>query len=177
MTGTLGPIQVIYAGKAHPRDESGKQQIRRVFEAATALRKDVRVCYLSNYDMNLGKYLCSGVDVWLNTPLKPHEASGTSGMKAALNGVPSLSVLDGWWVEGHVEGVTGWSIGEGSVPGEDRAREASSLYEKLENFILPLFYKQPEEFAKIMRSVIALNGSYYNAQRMVTQYLTNAYTT
>ena len=103
---------MIYAGKAHPRDEGGKAIIRRIFEAAAALANDVRVVYLENYDMALGKLICSGVDVWLNTPLRPQEASGTSGMKAALNGVPSFSVLDGWWIEGHVEGVTGWSIGE-----------------------------------------------------------------
>ncbi len=133
------------------------------------------VVYLEEYDIALGKYLCSGVDLWLNTPQKPQEASGTSGMKAALNGVPSLSILDGWWIEGHVEGVTGWSIGDGWQPESSPDREIASLYDKLENVIVPLFYKKPDDFASIMRSAIALNGSYYNAQRMLIQYLQNAY--
>jgi starch phosphorylase len=170
-----GPIQLIYAGKAHPRDEGGKEVIRRIFEAAALLAKDVRVVYLENYDMALGKLLCSGVDIWLNTPLRPQEASGTSGMKAALNGVPSLSVLDGWWVEGHVEGVTGWSIGAAEQTENDSAAEAASLYEKLERVILPLYYKEPDKFAQVMRSAIALNGSFFNTERMVSQYVRQAY--
>ena len=171
-----GPIQLIYAGKAHPRDEGGKTIIRRIFEAGAALADDVRVVYLENYDMALGRLLCSGVDVWLNTPLRPQEASGTSGMKAALNGVPSLSVLDGWWLEGHVEGVTGWSIGSSASGSEnDSVTEADSLYEKLEHVILPLFYKEPEKFAQIMRSAVALNGSFFNTQRMLFEYVRNAY--
>jgi starch phosphorylase len=170
-----GPMQVIYAGKAHPRDEGGKAIIRRIFEAAAALANDVRVVYLENYDMALGKLLCSGVDVWLNTPLRPQEASGTSGMKAALNGVPSFSVLDGWWIEGHIEGVTGWSIGDASGVENDSVAEAASLYEKLAQVILPLYYKEPDRFAQMMRSAIALNGSYFNTQRMISQYVRNAY--
>jgi starch phosphorylase len=171
-----GPIQLIYAGKAHPRDEGGKEIIRRIFEAAAALAKDVRVVYLENYDMALGKSLCSGVDVWLNTPLRSQEASGTSGMKAALNGVPSFSVLDGWWIEGHVEGVTGWAIGDVRETENDSRAEASSLYEKLDHIILPLYYKEPDKYAQVMRSAIALNGSFFNTQRMVWQYVRNAYT-
>jgi starch phosphorylase len=170
-----GPIQLIYAGKAHPRDEGGKTIIRRIFEAGAALGDDARVVYLENYDMALGRLLCSGVDVWLNTPLRPQEASGTSGMKAALNGVPSFSVLDGWWIEGHIEGVTGWSIGDASGSENDSVAEASSLYEKLERVILPLYYKEPEKFAQVMRSAVALNGSFFNTQRMVSQYVRNAY--
>jgi starch phosphorylase len=170
-----GPMQVVYAGKAHPRDEGGKAIIRRIFEAAAALANDVRVVYLENYDMALGKLLCSGVDVWLNTPLRPQEASGTSGMKAALNGVPSFSVLDGWWIEGHIEGVTGWSIGDASGVENDSVAEAASLYEKLAQVILPLYYKEPDRFAQMMRSAIALNGSYFNTQRMISQYVRNAY--
>ncbi|MGH7817012.1 MAG: alpha-glucan family phosphorylase [Candidatus Binatia bacterium] len=170
-----GPLQLIYAGKAHPRDHAGKAIIRRIFEAAAALASDVRVVYLENYDMALGKLLCSGVDVWLNTPLRPQEASGTSGMKAALNGVPSLSVLDGWWIEGHIEGVTGWSIGDANTAENDSIAEAASLYEKLERVILPLYYKEPDKFAHTMRSAIALNGSFFNTQRMVSQYMRNAY--
>jgi starch phosphorylase len=170
-----GPLQLIYAGKAHPRDEGGKAIIRRIFEAAAALANDVRVVYLENYDMALGKLLCSGVDVWLNTPLRPQEASGTSGMKAALNGVPSLSVLDGWWVEGHIEGVTGWSIGDAIGLENNTEAEALSLYDKLENAILPVFYNEPEKFTYVMRSAIAMNGSFFNTQRMIFQYVRNAY--
>src|SRR3990172_379190 len=121
ITYEVGPLQVIYGGKSHPRDEGGKALIRRVFDAAAALKGIIPVVYLEDYDMQVARYLCSGVDLWLNTPQKPHEASGTSGMKAALNGVPSLSVLDGWWIEGHAEGVTGWSIGNGWE--NDPARE------------------------------------------------------
>ena len=168
----MGGIQVIYAGKAHPRDEGGKLMIRRVFEAAAALQDHVRVVYLENYDMVLGQAICAGVDLWLNTPLRPQEASGTSGMKAALNGVPSLSVLDGWWIEGHLEQVTGWAI-EGDS--SNHASESDSLYSKLEHVILPLFYQMPEEFARVMRSSIALNGAFFNTQRMVAQYVRNAY--
>jgi starch phosphorylase len=170
----VGPIQLVYAGKAHPRDEGGKAIIRRIFEAAAVLANDVRVVYLENYDMALGKLLCSGVDVWLNTPLRPQEASGTSGMKAALNGVPSFSVLDGWWIEGHVEGVTGWSIGDSGTENNSDA-EALSLYDKLAGVILPLYYKDADKFAQVMRSAIALNGSYFNTQRMIFQYVRNAY--
>jgi starch phosphorylase len=172
---SVGSLQLVYAGKAHPRDEAGKAIIRRIFEAAAALANDVRVVYLENYDMALGKLICSGVDVWLNTPLRPQEASGTSGMKAALNGVPSFSVLDGWWIEGHVEGVTGWSIDGTNGTDNDSAAEVSSLYNKLEQVILPLFYKDRDGFAEVMRSAIAINGSFFNTQRMMFQYIRNAY--
>jgi starch phosphorylase len=170
-----GPIQIIYGGKAHPRDEGGKEIIREIFKAAKELKDAVRVVYLEEYDIELAKYICAGVDLWLNTPKKPEEASGTSGMKAALNGVPSLSVLDGWWIEGHAEGVTGWSIGEGWELESNPSIEISSLYNKLEFVILPLFYGRPAAFAWVMRNAIALNGSYYNSQRMLFQYIKNAY--
>jgi starch phosphorylase len=126
--------------------------------------------------MALGKLLCAGVDLWVNTPEKPREASGTSGMKAALNGVPSLSVLDGWWIEGHLEGVTGWSIGETWEGKSNLEAETKSLYSKLETVIIPLFYKQPEAYLRVRRSAIALNGSFFSAQRMMFQYYMNAYT-
>jgi len=171
----VGPLQVVCAGKAHPRDDGGKDLIRRIHEAARALEGTIPVVYLEEYDIGLGKYLCSGVDLWLNTPQKPMEASGTSGMKAAINGVPSLSILDGWWIEGHIEGVTGWSIGDGWKTEGSTTADAASLYDKLEYLILPMFYERPNAFAAIMRSCIALNGSYFNAQRMVVQYLQNAY--
>jgi len=147
--------------------------IRRIFEFSEKLKNVLRVVYLENYDLDLARTLCAGVDLWLNTPQRPLEASGTSGMKAALNGVPSLSVLDGWWVEGHVEGVTGWAIGDDRQA--DLASEANSLYDKLEHAILPLYYGKPDAYAEIRRSAISLNGSYFHTQRMVLQYVRNAY--
>jgi len=165
----IGSLQIIYAGKAHPRDEKGKDLIREIFAASRALKDEIPVIYLEGYDMALAKYLCSGVDLWLNTPKKPQEASGTSGMKAALNGVPSLSVLDGWWLEGHVEDVTGWSIVQG------QEGEANILYQKLEKKILPCFYNDPYRYAKIRRHAIALNGAFFTAHRMMYQYYKNAY--
>ena len=167
--------QIIYGGKAHPRDEAGKALIRKVHEISNDLKGCISIVYLEEYDMSLATYLCSGVDLWLNTPQKPQEASGTSGMKAALNGVPTFSILDGWWVEGHIEGVTGWSIGDSRQSEADIKREVTSLYDKLEQVILPMYYEQPEQFAGIMRSAISLNGSYFTTQRMLTQYLQNAY--
>ncbi|HEY9478724.1 MAG TPA: alpha-glucan family phosphorylase [Gemmatimonadaceae bacterium] len=170
-----GAMQIVFAGKAHPRDEGGKELIRHIFQAAHELDGALRVVYLENYEMDLGALLTSGVDLWLNNPMKPLEASGTSGMKAAINGVPSLSVLDGWWVEGHVEGITGWSIGDAAATAPDSAAEASDLYAKLERAILPLFYRSPLAWAEVMRHAIALNGSFFNTQRMVLQYVRDAY--
>jgi glycogen phosphorylase len=169
-----GPFQVVYGGKAHPRDEEGKAVIRRVFQAATALRDSIPIVYVQNYDFNWARLLTSGVDLWLNTPHRPYEASGTSGMKAALNGVPSLSVRDGWWIEGHIEGVTGWSIGFDEDP-EQHDIEVASMYDKLERVILPMFYARPNAYAEVMRSAIAINGSFFNTQRMMAQYVLNAY--
>jgi len=173
-----GPFQVIYAGKAHPQDQLGKELIKRIIQAGESLRPQIRIVYLENYDMELGKLITSGVDLWLNTPEVPQEASGTSGMKAAVNGVPSFSVLDGWWIEGHIEGVTGWSIGRDhtavSEP-SDRKRDADSLYEKLENIIIPKFYSDRDGYLDVMRHSIGLNGSFFNTQRMVQQYVLNAY--
>jgi glycogen phosphorylase len=170
-----GRLQIIYGGKAHPRDEGGKAIIRHVFEIASALKDTIPIVYLENYNMAIAKRLCAGVDLWVNTPQKPQEASGTSGMKAAINGVPSLSVLDGWWIEGHLEGVTGWSIGNSWRSESDPTLEADSLYEKLENLILPTFYNRPDAFAAVMRSAIVVNGAFFNAQRMISQYAKNAY--
>lgn len=173
-----GPMQVLYAGKAHPRDGGGADIIRRILKAAEMLEGTIEVIYLENYDMALGKLMTSGVDLWLNTPRRPHEASGTSGMKAALNGVPSLSVMDGWWIEGHIEGVTGWAIGaDGSNKPEDEQQEIASMYDKLETIILPMFYWRPNDYARVMRNAIAFNGSFFNTQRMVSQYLRSAYYT
>jgi starch phosphorylase len=177
---SAGKFQIVYAGKAHPHDGGGKDIIRRIFQAKKALRKTVPMVFLDEYNMEVGGQITSGVDLWLNTPQYPLEASGTSGMKAALNGVPSLSILDGWWVEGHIEGITGWSIGEPRLPGSatvdtDNASEAQSLYYKLENIILPMFYKERARFLSVMQHAIAINGSFFNTQRMVQQYITDAY--
>ena len=173
-----GKIQVIYAGKAHPQDQAGKELIKRIFQARDRLAGDIKIVYLENYDIDLGKLITAGVDLWLNTPQPPLEASGTSGMKAALNGVPSLSVLDGWWIEGHVEGVTGWSIGDNgrgeNIP-QDRSGDAASLYDKLERVVIPSFYNERERFIEVMRHAIALNGSFFNTHRMIQQYVLNAY--
>ena len=170
----VGRLQVVFGGKAHPQDGGGKELIRRIFAAREQLGKLVEVVYLENYEMALAHQMVAGVDLWLNNPMKPLEASGTSGMKAAINGVPSFSVLDGWWVEGHVEGVTGWSIGGPDAEG-DPGRDALDLYTKLERVILPLYYGLPFAYAEVMRSAIALNGSFFNTQRMVGQYVHNAY--
>ncbi len=175
MAQEAGGLQIVYAGKAHPQDEGGKEMIRRVYTAAAQLRGVVPVVYLEEYDMSLAALMCSGVDLWVNTPRKPQEASGTSGMKAALNGVPSLSTLDGWWIEGHVEGVTGWAIGETWETESDHSRELNALYDKLEHDIMPMFYRDPSSFTRVMRSAIAINGCFFNAQRMMVQYIQNAY--
>jgi glycogen phosphorylase len=171
---TVGKLQIVYGGKAHPHDGGGKDLIRRIYSARDRLGDLVKVVYIENYEMAVAGQMVAGVDLWLNNPMKPLEASGTSGMKAALNGVPSFSVLDGWWVEGHVEGVTGWSIG-GPDPEGDPSRDALDLYIKLERVILPLFYGLPFAYAEVMRAAIALNGSFFNTQRMVRQYVHNAY--
>lgn len=173
-----GPFQVIYAGKAHPRDEEGKDLIKRIFQQVKLLKDDIKITYLENYDLELGKMITSGIDVWLNTPQPPLEASGTSGMKAALNGVPSLSILDGWWIEGCIEGLTGWSIGDHRSQTEEtqnRSKDSSSLYDKLETVVVPLFYRDRDHFIDVMRHAIALNGSFFNTQRMVQQYVLKAY--
>jgi len=174
---TVGPMQFVFAGKAHPNDEEGKSVIRRIFEAARRLGTALKFVYLENYEIALAQRMVAGVDLWLNTPRPPHEASGTSGMKAALNGVPSLSTLDGWWVEGCIEDHTGWSI-EGDLEahgGDLNAADAAAMYDKLETRILPLFYDDPIAYAKLMRDCIAINGSYFNTQRAIEQYARIAY--
>jgi starch phosphorylase len=167
----LGGLQIIFAGKAHPADKAGKGLIRDVFSSAARLNNSkLRILYLENYDWELGEQLTQGVDVWLNTPLRPYEASGTSGMKAALNGVPSLSVLDGWWIEGCAENITGWAIEDL----DHEANEAASLYDKLENAIAPL-YANKAAWAQMQRHCLAVNGTFFNTHRMLGQYFANAY--
>src|ERR1700736_2451595 len=177
---SAGKFQIVYAGKAHPNDAGGKEIIRHIFQAKKALRKSVPIVFLDEYNMEVGGKITAGVDLWLNTPQSPLEASGTSGMKAALNGVPSLSILDGWWVEGHIEGITGWSIGEsrlsvGIAAPTDGAAEEQCLFGKLESVILPMFYKERSRYLTVMQHAIAINGSFFNTQRMVQQYVTDAY--
>jgi len=176
-----GPTQLIFAGKAHPHDHRGKEIIQQIHGAAAELAKDVPVVFIPGYDIALAKKLVAGADVWLNNPRPPLEASGTSGMKAALNGVPSLSTLDGWWAEGCVEGVTGWAIGTLSddcrredVGGLDR-RHAESLYHKLEHEVLPMYHDDRDRWAEVMRSSIAINGSYFTTERMMREYAVQAY--
>jgi starch phosphorylase len=167
-----GGLQILYAGKAHPQDQPGKALIHQVIEDAAKLSNDMlRIVYLENYAWDLGALLTAGVDVWVNTPRRPYEASGTSGMKAALNGVPSLSILDGWWIEGCIEGVTGWAIEDGA----NDAEEAGSLYHKLETAVVPLYRDTQEKWARLMRTTLAFNGSFFNTNRMVKQYTRNAY--
>lgn len=173
-----GALQIIYSGKAHPQDAAGKELIKKIFSVKNMLRRDVKIAYLQNYSMEIAKRMVAGVDIWLNTPQPPFEASGTSGMKAAVNGVPSLSVLDGWWIEGCIEDLTGWSIG--SMPktngtSENHSADAASLYDKLEHTIVPLFYHDRGGFLDVMRHAIALNGSFFNTHRMLQQYVLKAY--
>jgi len=170
------PFQIVLAGKAHPRDAEGKKLIEQLVAQARSLAGSVCIAYLSDYDMALAHLLTAGADVWLNTPLPPLEASGTSGMKAALNGVPSLSVLDGWWIEGCIEHVTGWSIGDGN--GNDADADARSLYEKLEHTVLPLCSRSVEansEWIRLMKGAISRNGAYFNSHRMMRRYAAEAY--
>ena len=167
-----GGLQIVVAGKAHPQDEPGKALIHRYSRRRPSFPNDLlQIVYLENYSWDLGAILTAGVDVWVNTPRRPYEASGTSGMKAALNGVPSLSILDGWWIEGCIEGFTGWAIEDGA----NDAEEAVNFYNKLENAVVPLYLAAPERWARLMRTTLAFNGSYFNTNRMVKQYNRNAY--
>jgi starch phosphorylase len=160
------PLQIVLAGKAHPRDAEGKQLIAFLHAQARALAETIPCVYLPDYDMAMAQSLVAGADLWLNTPLPPLEASGTSGMKAAFNGVPSFSVLDGWWIEGCLEGVTGWAI-----------EDATMLYDKLERIILPLYDggNGSAGWARLMRSTIAKNAPYFNSHRMMRRYATESY--
>ena len=169
------PFQLVFAGKAHPRDEGGKRLIEQLHERARELDGEIRVVFLPDYDLARAQALVAGADLWLNTPLPPLEASGTSGMKAAFNGVPSLSVLDGWWVEGCIEGITGWAIEDerGDGPGA-----AEALYAKLEQVVLPLYYAGRDGeggWLRVMKGAISKNASYFNSHRMMRRYVTEAY--
>lgn len=174
-----GKLQIVYAGKAHPKDEPGKKLIQNIFGFKEKLKDKIRIVYLQNYNMELALKLVSGVDVWLNTPLRPLEASGTSGMKATHNGVMNFSVLDGWWIEGHIEGFTGWSIGplpQELTPGADAdGRDSEDLYHKLEDLIIPTYYNDRHTWIRIMQNAIGKNAYYFNSHRMMRRYVTEAY--
>lgn len=173
-----GKIQLVFAGKAHPQDDEGKKIIQSIIGLSKRLTGSVKLVFVENYSISIAKLLTAGVDLWLNTPKRPLEASGTSGMKAVANGVPNLSVPDGWWVEGLIEGLTGWGIGEEIITETDDRKiddsDANELYKKLE-IILPLYYEKPNDYAVVMRNAIAINASYFNTHRMAKQYLVRAY--
>lgn len=169
-----GGIQLVFAGKAHPQDHRGKELIKEIVSYVDGLGDEIKLVYIENYNMGIAKKLVGGVDLWLNTPQKPREASGTSGMKAVLNGVLNFSVLDGWWIEGHIEGITGWSIGGLEADKDSHRRCVEDLYCKLAQ-IMDLFYKDRESWINMMKNSISLNASFFNSQRMVQQYMTNAY--
>jgi starch phosphorylase len=172
-----GPIQIIYAGKAHPKDVSGRDAIKKIFEIMKTIQGKVKITYIQNYDMMIGKMMTAGTDIWLNTPRRPREASGTSGMKAAHNGVPHFSTLDGWWLEGRIENITGWAIGSEKTEDEesDDENDRNDLFNKLETWIIPKFYGDRDNWIRTMRSCIAINASFFNTDRMVQQYVLNAY--
>jgi starch phosphorylase len=174
-----GKLQLVFAGKAHPRDLAGKMMIQQIHDYIPQLKNEIKIAYLENYNMDMAAKLTSGADVWLNTPMPPFEASGTSGMKAAHNGVLNFSVLDGWWIEGCIEEVTGWSIGPApdALLSEDEKRrlELEDLYGKLKYMIIPAFYDKRDNWIRMMKSSIGKVAYYFNSHRMMRRYITEAY--
>jgi starch phosphorylase len=174
-----GKVQAIFAGKAHPRDEGGKRLIEQIYGFGKQLKGDVEIVYLEDYNMDIAAKMVAGVDVWLNTPLRPMEASGTSGMKAAHNGVINFSVLDGWWIEGWIENLTGWAIGPHSTESVDNEdytlKEAEDLYNKLEYVITPMFYDRHDEWIGMMKNSIGKIAYFFNSHRMMRRYVIDAY--
>jgi starch phosphorylase len=174
-----GKIQMVFAGKAHPHDQPGKEIIHAIVREIEKLSGEITIVYLENYDMRVASLLIPGVDLWLNNPTRPLEASGTSGMKAALNGVPNFSVLDGWWIEGHIEGVTGWSIGPpphgNSVSQNHTDEDVRDLYDKLEKIVLPMYYQDRPAWIRVMKNAIGKNAYYFNTHVMMRRYVTEAY--
>ncbi len=169
-----GKLQLVFSGKAHPEDYRGKEIIKEIRSKVGSLSNEITIVYLEDYNMEISKKLVSGVDLWLNTPHKPLEASGTSGMKATLNGVINFSILDGWWIEGHIENITGWSIGQSEIDAKSHERCIEDLYGKLSN-IIHIYYNNQDLWIDIMEKAISLNGSFFNSHRMVHQYVVNAY--
>jgi starch phosphorylase len=172
------PVQIIFAGKAHPNDDESKRMLQRVFNAAKDQSFGGRIAYVEDYDEQLAQYLVHGVDVWVNNPLPPMEASGTSGMKASLNGVPHLSILDGWWMEGF-NGKNGWAFSGADGPDRD-AKDAQAIYDILEKEVIPLHYNVddqgvPRGWVKVMKEAIKQAGSKFSARRMVKEYAEKFY--
>jgi starch phosphorylase len=175
------PVQIIFAGKAHPADEPGKHLIQQVYNFAKSNQLGGRVAFVENYDLHSARYFKQGVDVWLNTPRRPREASGTSGMKASLNGIPNLSILDGWWVEGY-NGANGWAVEDRQFDNSDQqdAHDADMVYRLLEEEIAPLYYNRdrdgiPRGWVEVMREAIRSNAPRFSTRRMVKEYTTELY--
>ena len=164
-----GRIQFVFSGKAHPKDEGGKQLIRDIFASAKTVEEEIPVAFLENYSMATGLAMTSGVDIWLNNPIRPLEASGTSGMKAAMNGVPNCSILDGWWPEACKHGINGWAIGNAEDDRND-PRDAANIYSTLQNDVLPSWERKDETWANIMRESIASSAG-FTGRRMIEDYL------
>jgi starch phosphorylase len=177
--GRRNPIQFIFAGKSHPKDYSGKTIIEDISRHARELQDIIKIGYFADYGIDIAAKMVAGVDVWLNTPMRPYEASGTSGMKASHNGVLNFSVLDGWWIEGWIENVTGWAIGphpEENISTEEiETQEIADLYNKLDYIIIPTFYQRRDEWITMMESAISKIAYYFNSHRMMRRYVTEAY--
>jgi starch phosphorylase len=174
------PIQIIFAGKAHPADDPGKRILQRIFNAAGDPEMAGRIAFVEDYGEQLAQYLVHGVDIWLNTPLPPMEASGTSGMKAAVNGVPQLSIMDGWWIEGF-NGKNGWAPGHQEVDGNRDQADAAEIYRVLEEKIIPLYYKVSDQgvsddWVRVMKDAIKGAAAPFSARRMVKEYVGKFYT-
>lgn len=176
-----GKVQFVFAGKAHPRDQQGKELIHRVIEGAKKVEKEIPIIYLEEYNIDVGKMLTAGCDVWLNNPRRPREASGTSGMKAAVNGVLNFSILDGWWIEGYNDGLTGWAIGPSAdmadMESYDDSKDVDDLYDKLDKEVIPTYYDNREEWIEKMKNSISLIAPYFNTHRMLREYATYGYQT
>lgn len=170
-----GKLQIVFSGKAYPTDAEGKSLVHKLIEATKLSDDNLKIAFIPDYDMDVAKTIILGVDLWLNNPLPPLEASGTSGMKASLNGIPNFSILDGWWVEGHLEDQTGWSIGQDLCQGDTcKLIEIEDLYSKLENQIYEAWIDR-KAWARIIKSCIALNGTYFNTNRVVQEYFLISY--
>jgi starch phosphorylase len=181
LTATDRPVQVVMAGKAHPADRPGQQVIQRIFELSRSPELLGRVFIVEDYDMRIARFLVAGVDIWLNNPRRPLEASGTSGMKAAINGVPSISILDGWWDEGFT-GENGWAIGDREPDGDDAeqdAADAAEMYRLLEEEIVPTYFDRrdgvPAEWVRTMRASVAAALWQFSTARMLTDYVDRLY--
>lgn len=174
-----GKLQFVFGGKSHPKDDEGKKVIQRIIQQVEKLRGKIALVYLEDYNMDIAGMFIPGVDLWLNNPMRPLEVSGTSGMKAALNGVPNFSVLDGWWIEGHIEGVTGWAIGPPPAEIDQEVGRANEdledIYQKLEKTIIPLYYSDRAGWIQVMKDAIGKNAYYFNTHTMMRRYVTEAY--